>query len=522
MRGGATRLSAALLLACLACSRAPLPPATLVLLVESTPETLDRRLALSAIAENVSGNLIEPGLLRIDDSGRAVPDLAESLRVVDPLTYEATLRPGLRFHDGTPVQAADVVATFDSLRDPKLKSPLAGRYAEIAQVVALDELRVRFALDRADAAFPVNLSLGIVPARGAAAVSHGDFGRHPVGAGPFKFVEWPDDEHLLLAANPDYYGGVPAIGHLLVKTVRDETTRVLELLHGRADVCINAVSPPLLGVLAQSPDLELHSVPGANAAYLMFQLSDPKVADVRVRRAVGEAIDREAIARYKFLGHAQVATTLLPPGNWARDETLTPLPYDPVDAARLLDAAGLAPGRGGVRLSLDYRTSTDRFRKSIGLVLVDQLSKIGLDVHLTSLEFGTFFSDIRKGSFELATLKWVPIIDPDLYYLTFSSASIPTPENAYNGANRGHYRDAEVDQLLLEGKAAATEAERRQRYLGVQRRLARDLPYIVLWYEDSTAVLRKGLTGFQLSPFGFFGSLAKVTRAAGPGAGAAP
>ena len=501
----------ALLLFC-GCPREPLPPDTLVLLIESPPETLDRRLALSAIAENVSGNLIEPGLLRIDSEGRAVPDLAESLVVIDPLTYEITLRAGLLFHDGTALTASDVVATYETLRDPRLRSPLAARYEGLAEVTATSDLGVRFKLKRPTASFPVDLTLGIVPARGAAAVSHDDFGRHPIGAGPFRFVEWPDDEHLLLEANPTYYGGAPAIGHLLVKTVRDETTRVLELMHGKADICLNAISPPLLEVLGRSPDLNIVSTPGANAAYLMFQLANQKLHDVRVRRAIGEAIDREAIARYKFLGHAHPATTLLPPGNWARDTALAPLPFDPTEAERLLDAAGLPRGAGGVRLSLDYRTSTDRFRKSLGLVLVDQLARVGLDVHLSSLEFGTFFTDIRKGNFELATLKWVPIIDPDLFTLIFASSSIPTPENGYSGANRGHYVNPEVDALLLEGRAAASESVRRAAYLTIQADLARDLPYVVLWYEDSTAVLRKGLAGFELSPFGFFSSLARLRR----------
>jgi len=398
-----------------------------VLLVESSPETLDRRLAVSTIAENVSGNLIEPGLLRIDEDGRAVPDLAETFGQLDAVTYEAVLRPGLRFHDGTPVTAAEVVATYETLRDPRFHSPLASRFGELAQVSAVDARRVRFVLKLPAAEFPVNLTMGIVPALGAGAIDRSDFGRHPVGAGPFRFVEWPDEEHLLLEANPDYYAGRPALGHLLVKTVRDENTRALELMHGKADICFNAISPPLLGLLANAPNLEILSRAGANAAYLMFQLTDPKLRDVRVRRAMGEAIDRAAIARYKFGGHATLATTLLPPGNWARAEDLPPLPYDPEAAAALLDAAGLKPDARGVRLRLDYKTSTDRFRRSIGLVLVDQLARVGIDVTLSSLEFGTFFSDIRKGNFELATLKWVPIIDPALYTLTFASTATTEP-----------------------------------------------------------------------------------------------
>jgi peptide/nickel transport system substrate-binding protein len=287
-------------------------------------------------------------------------------------------------------------------------------------------------------------------------------------------------------------------------------------MHGKADICFNAISPPLLDLLSRSSNLEILSTPGANAAYLMFQLSDAKVSDVRVRRAIGEAIDREAIARYKFAGHATVATTLLPPGNWARADDLPRLPYDPGAAAALLDEVGLKPDTRGIRLSLDYKTSTDRFRRSIGLVLVDQLAKVGIDVNLTSLEFGTFFSDVRKGNFELATLKWVPIIDPDLYSLIFASSSIPTPENNTNGANRGHYINPEVDALLEQGRRADSEAARRQSYLKVQDILARDLPYVVLWYEDSTVVLRKGLSGLSLSPFGFFSSLASLRRVETP------
>jgi len=134
------------------------------MLVESSPETLDRRLAVSAIAENVSGNLIEPGLLRIDNDGRPVPDLAESFSQIDPLTYEAVLRPGLQFHDGTPLTAEDVAATYDSLRDRRFHSPLASRYDELAEVTALDARRVRITLKRPGAGFPVNLIMGIVPA----------------------------------------------------------------------------------------------------------------------------------------------------------------------------------------------------------------------------------------------------------------------------------------------------------------------------------------------------------------------
>jgi peptide/nickel transport system substrate-binding protein len=511
------------LAALISCSRAALPEGTLVILIQSPPETLDRRLALSAIAEHIAGNLIEPGLMKIGDDGRPLPDLAERLEVLDPTHFVATLRPGLVFQDGSPLTADDVVATFRSLTDGRLHSPLASKYQNLRSVEALDPLRVRFELREPYAPFAVDLVMGIVPASVATSAEPASFGRHPIGAGPFRLAAWPEDEWLLLEANPDYYGGRPPLGHLLFKTVRDETTRVLELLDGRADLAINQVSPPLLPMLEHAPGLKLLTGPGADAAYLMFQIDDPLVADLRVRQAIASAIDREAIVRYKFLGHARLGSSLLPPGNWARDDTLLPIPRDLPRARALLEEAGFSAAPPGRRLELTYKVSTDRFRKSVALAIAQQLGEAGIGVRVQTLEWGTFFTDVRRGNFELASLIWVPIIEPDLLFWVFASQSIPTPENGFNGANRGHYRNAEVDALLAEARRDGEEESRRRRYLEVQQKVAAELPYLVLWYEDQVAVLREDLEGFTLSPVGSLDSLAQAHRGTGrPDSGAVP
>ncbi|HUB08363.1 MAG TPA: ABC transporter substrate-binding protein [Myxococcales bacterium] len=500
----------ALLLA--ACPRAPLPPDTVVLLVETPPETLDRRLALSAVAENVSGNLLEPGLLRVGEDGRPVPDLADRVEQIDPVTFHFELRPGLRFSDGSLLTADDVVATFRSLADPALASPLATKYSEIERVEARSDRDVEVTLRRPFAPFLVDMQLGIVPARRQAAPGQSAFGRHPIGAGPFRFVSWDDDEHLLLEANPTYYAGAPAIGHLLVETVRDETTRALELRSGAADIAINALSPPLLKELEAVPSLRILSQPGADAAYLMFQTSDPVLADSRVRRAIALAIDRAAIVRYKFLGHAHLADSLLPPSNWAHAPGLPAVHRDLAQAEALLDAAGHPQPAAGPRLRLDYAISTDRFRRSVAEAMAAQLAEAGIEVRLRPLEFGTFFSDVRKGSFELASLKWVPIVEPDLLYWVFASPSIPTPGNGYAGGNRERFRDVELDGWLAEARGTTDEAIRRADYARAQARLAQAMPYFPLWYEDSVAVVRRDLEGFVPSAFGYFTGLAQARR----------
>ncbi|MHB1843844.1 MAG: ABC transporter substrate-binding protein [Deltaproteobacteria bacterium] len=503
------RLAPALLVALAACQRSPLPKDTVVLLVESAPETLDRRLALSSVAENVSGNLLEPGLVRIASDGRPVPDLAERFERVDGTTWLFTLRPGLHFHDGTPLVAADVAASLESLRDPRLGSPVASKYRAIQSIETPDELQVRVRLSEPDAPFLADMGIGIVPARGAAAPGRDGFGRHPIGAGPFRFVSWEDTEHLLLEANPDYYGGRPAIGHLLVKTVRDETTRALELEGGEADLAINAMSPEILPSLERMPHLRLLSTPGANTAYLMFQMGEAKLADARVRQAIAHAIDREAIVRYKFHGRATLATSLLPPGNWAHASGLPPLTHDVRLARALLADAGYGPAHP---LSVVYETSTDRFRKSVALAVADQLGEAGIETKVRTLEFGTFFSDIRKGSFELASLKWVPIIEPDLLCWVFCSESVPTPKNGWVGGNRERFRDPALDALLEGARRTIDDQARRRDYDEAQRLLARALPYFVLWHEDSVAVVRDEIEGFSVSPYGFFDGLVHARR----------
>ncbi len=513
-----TRPAIALLLLApsLGCPRPAWPADTVVLLVESPPETLDRRLALSAVAENVAG-LLEPGLLRIADDGRPVPDLAESYEQTDPITYLFTLRRGLRFSDGSPLVAADVAATFESLLSPRLASPLAAKFSALSKVEALDDLHVRVRLRAPLAPFLAEMTMGIVPARRQAAPGETGFGRRPAGAGPFRFVSWPDEEHLLLQANPNYYAGAPPIRHLLVETVRDETTRALALESGHADIAVNAISPPLLARLASVPGIAVLRRPGAGTAYLMFRMDDPRLSHRKVREAIACAIDRQALVRYKLLGYGEVADSLLPPQSWAHGP---PRPRPGRDLARaqaLLDEAGFPRGPDGFRFTLGLKTSTDRFRRSVAAAIAQELSEAGIRVRQEPLEFGTFFSDIRRGEFQIAAMKWVPILEPDLLYWVFDSASIPAAANGFTGFDREGYRDPVLDGILEAARTAPTRRERAADYARAQDILARDLPYFVLWYEDSVAVVRDDIEGFRPSPFGFFDGLATARRVVPPG-----
>jgi peptide/nickel transport system substrate-binding protein len=496
-----------------ACDRAARPAGEALVIIDSPPASLDRRYALAAVADRVT-SLISPGLLRIGDDGQPEPDLAESFERVGETRYRFVLRDGLTFHDGTPLTSADVVYTFESLE--RLGSPLTPRYARIASIEAVDPSTVDIVLTEPFAPLLIDLTLGIVPAH---AGDDPGFGSRPIGAGPFRFEARPSQERLVLAAFDAYYGGRPQIDRLVFAVVRDETTRVLSMLHGDADLVSGGISPILIPRLESEDHLSVQRRPGMAYAYMTLNLRHPILSDVRVRQAIAHAIDREAIVEHKLRGAGTLATGMLPATHWSYGPA-TAYDHDPDRARALLDAAGYPdPGDGRPRFRITYKTSNDRFRRSVALVLASQLEAVGIAVDLRSYEWGTFFGDIREGRYEIATVMWTPgsLIDPNILHWVFHSDSIPGTyvdedggTRRRDGANRGGYVNAEVDGLLDEAAVLLDPEERIVRYARVQEILGEELPYVSLWHEETVLVVGERLEGYVASPFGHLHPLANA------------
>jgi peptide/nickel transport system substrate-binding protein len=490
-------LSCALIALC-GCSRPP-DPNTVVMLIESSPTNLDPRVGTDGQSERIY-ELLFDALLRHDEHFNVKPGLAEKWENPDPLTYIFHLRRGVRFHDGRGVTARDVKWTFDSLLNGSIRTSKASTYRAVASIDAPDENTVIFRLKEPYASLLWNVSegaVGIVPYGSGAEVS-----RHPVGSGPFRFVSQEQDKEVVLERNPDYWGAPSTVARVRFMVVPDDTTRILELRKGSADIAINAFTADAVDTIRKQGELDVQQAPGTIYSYIAMNLRDPILKDIRVRQAIAYAVDRESLIKYLWRDEVRPADSLLPPQHWAHTDAGRHL-FDPVKARALLDETGYLPGKDGIRFRIVMKTSTDGSTRLLAAALQQQLRDVGIGLDIKSFETATFLSDVTKGEFQIYSLRWIGgNEDPDMFDLVFNSARTPP-----KGANRGYYHNPRVDALIAQGLAETNEEKRREIYAQLQQLVAVDLPYINLWFFDNVLVHSKRLEDLELSPSGNYNFL---------------
>jgi peptide/nickel transport system substrate-binding protein len=491
------------------------PDDTLVVLIESAIRAADPRYTLSNYDTKLS-RLIAPGLTSVD-TATTEPELmlAEAIERKDDVTWDVTVRSDARFSDGSPVTAADVVFSYQSMLADDSDSVYHKTYGErFVRVEALDERRARFHLRRPLATLMTDLDHGILSAR--AAGPSGRFGtRPPVGAGAYRLVELTA-AHARLEANPHYFRAAPHLPKVELRFVRDQAARILMLAGGSADLLQNAVRLDLVEDVLALPRVELERGPSQLLTYLMFNNEDPVLARKEVRQAIALAIDREGLIVAKYAGRAVLATGLLPPGSPYYNGDVPRWNYDPARARRMLDEVGLRDPDGPgpkPRLSLSYKTSADAFRVSVARVIAAQLAEVGIAVEVRSFEFATFFADIKKGQFQLASMQTAEIGNPDYYFTYFHSSRIPS-EADKDANNRWRYRNARVDELCQAGRDELDATRRRALYAEVQRLVAEDVPIAPLWHEDNVVLHNRDVTGFAMTPNARFGGFTRVQKGA--------
>ncbi len=468
------------------------PPEGIRFAVSSAPVTLDPRFATDATSSRIN-RLIYQQLVDFDEMVQPVPSLANWQQLA-PNHYRFVLLGSPQFHNGKPLLADDVAATYRSILDPKTASPHRATLSVIERIVIPDERTIDFYLRKADPLFPGYLVIGILPAN---ELQQGhSFNTHPIGSGPFSFVTWPEEGRLQLLRTADQI----MISFIQVK---NPTVRALKLMRGEVDLLQNDLPAEIVKQL-QDEGMQIARRPGSNFSYLGFNLENEQTGKQPLREAIAYALDRDSIIRYVFAGGARVATSLLPPSHWAGHPDLEPYPYDPDKARELLAGIGVDVEHP---LTITYKTSSDPFRIRLATVIQQQLAEVGIQVRIQSYDWGTFYGDIKKGVFQMYSLAWVGIKSPDIYRYVFHSSAVPP-----SGANRGRYNNPEVDKLIEQAEQAEGQQARVAAYRALQQQVFEDLPYVPLWYEDHFYVARPDIRGYILSSDGNYDGLKYVQR----------
>ena len=450
---------------------------TLTVLINGAPEHLDPRYPGDALGATIS-RLVFSGLLT-SDRDTFLPRLALASRVdlVEPTRIVATLRDDARFHDGMPVRARDVVATFRSILDPALGSTLRGTYGRsIHGVDEIDPLTVAFTLNGADGTYG---SLLEQPVLRASDVGQREIPAQPghesrfVGAGPMRVRSLEQGAWELERVVP--VSGRPR--RIRFFAMRDPNTFALRLLHGDADV--GEIKPELFPLFSSRPHFTIANAHSVGFTYLGMRNDHPLLGVRDVRRAIAHAIDRDQLRRGKLGAYAQPATGPLSPEHWAYAPDVARYTFDPQRARALLE-----PVLQGRRERLVMRTSNVRFVVTVARAIASMLADVGIDVDIRQSDPPALFADLRGGRFDLTAMTAPDFSDPWGLAWMFATSSIPTPNDPFAGGNRWRYRNAALDAVLERGRIATTPETRRPFYVDAQRVLADDLPVLPLWHAD--------------------------------------
>ncbi len=481
---------------------------SLVVILESAPINLDPRVGTDQSSARV-WELVSNGLVGKDPQGGLFPDLAESWEVLDDGTrYRFRLRKGVEFHDGSNFGSEDVLWTYQTMLDGKVKSSKIAALEPIDRIEAVDEHTVDFYLVRPHGPLLADLTsyMAIVPhGIGSPAMN-----RHPIGTGAFQFASRTADRVELVPFDRAFEGR-PHFERVVLKEVADATVRVLELRRGSAQIVVNGLPPDSVVGFRGNPHYRVEVTPGSNYQYIGFNLEDPVLSKAAVRRAIAHGIDRDQLIDSLWQGLASVTDSMMPTGHWARAE-LTANPYDPALAIELLEQAGFPDPDGEgpePRLRIVYKTSTSESGRLQAEIVQQMLAAVGIELEIRSFEFATFLSDVQQGNFQMYSLRWTGVLDPHLYYLSLHSASVPP-----NGANRGQFRHPRFDQLIELGAQFFAPEDRRPHYFEAQEILNRELPYISLFHTQTVAVRAAGIEGYVGYPSAELYSL-KTARWAG-------
>lgn len=465
------------------------------------PRSLDPALSTDVPTGRAVGYIFD-GLVRFTPDAQVVPSLARSWEVTNAgTTYTFHLRPGVKFHDGTPFAARHVVRSWQRVLDPKTKGgrgwPLYpikgaqdyanGKAASILGLVATNDTTIVVNLSEPLAVFPKLLAMpvaAIVPENIPA-----NFGEHPVGTGPWKFVEWKHDDYLKFAKNESYFGGAPKSDSLMARIVPEPSTAVAEFESGNVDVLYIPESETRNWEQTDDRKGMLMTAPALRLWYVAINTTRGPLKDLRVRQALNYATNSKSILEQLISGRGNLAAGVIPPSLEGADPGRQPYSYNPAKARQLLSAAGFP---NGIDLEL-WCSQTAPFPR-VAQTIQANLAQAGIRVKIVQRDASSMREAARGGNTDLALKDWFadyPDAENFLYPLLHSANKGP-------GGNVSFYASANFDQLVSQARRELDDSKRAELYKQADGIAFNDAPMIFLFFYKELYAVQPWIKGFQI------------------------
>lgn len=442
--------------------------------------TFDPRLIQTTEEMGLMQHVCEP-LVRLDADMGLTPALAESWEAVDPTTWRFTLREGVSFHNGEPCNADAVKFTIDDYRRTAEAYPWYYLWPEeLPEVEVVDAKTVLLKSSVPIPTTPRNLALlYILPPEAAQAE---DFGKHPIGTGPFSFVEHQQDVRLELAANPDYWGGAPAIGGIVYRPIPDPSARMVAVQTGEIDVAA-AIPPDLVPALQAFPDLTVLQTPGVRIAHYPFNFrkTDGPLADAAVRRALGYAINGEANLANILAGAGQPLQGPVPSILFAAADLGGYPAHDPVKAKELLAEAGYA---ADTELTLIYTPGEFIKDREVTEAVQAQLAEAGVNVRIEELEGGAYSERRGTADWDIAINGFSAMNGDPGFFLAWATGPLTFG-----------YDNEATKEIIAQALETVDEAERTALLEDAQAKYWDDVPYLWGYTQNDTVAIRNRVSG---------------------------
>ncbi len=465
---------------------------TLTVAFGSDPPTLDPHSSSSSPSVNALNPIYET-LVRYDENGEISPLLAESWEQIDELSMKFNLRKGVKFHNGEEMKASDVIYSMKRATGPegaKVSYIMKAIDSEKCEIV--DDYTVIIRTHE-----PFAPLLGYLPYVGAVIVSEKEFtadaakaALNPVGTGPFKFVEWKKSDRVIYVRNDEYWGEKAAYTNLVIRTIVEANSRVIELEAGGVDIIYDIPANDVQRI-EDNPDTKIEKKNSTIFEFLGMNTSKEPFNNVEFRRAIDLAIDEESIVASVYRGNATYTPGPVTPNMKYFDDSDTKMRYNPEESKKILRELGIAEGT-----TYEVKLSENKMRIDSATIIQSMLKEVGINLEIKILEAGTFWDALEQGDSQFFISGWGAVGFPEPDNNIFGPLhSLQIPANNYC-----FYSNPEMDALLNASRTTPDSPEREKIVKDVQKLIRSEVPYITYANPQQIAGMRSNVMGFKPTP----------------------